>query len=115
MTAIHTSLHKMAHSVESSVFGQPYRLRLRSCDPFQDDGKCFRSSYGSHRRPGVVQHCASVAGGQFERGTLRGAQRRTPRRGDPLTKFRGREAVIVVLNALMGLPPVVVGLSVFLL
>ena len=31
-----------------------------------------------------------------------------------LTGFRGREAVIVVLNALMGLPPVVVGLAVFL-
>src|SRR5262245_41079821 len=32
-----------------------------------------------------------------------------------LTRFPGREAVIVVLNALMGLPPVVVGLSVYLL
>jgi tungstate transport system permease protein len=32
-----------------------------------------------------------------------------------LTKFRGRDGVIVVLNALMGLPPVVVGLVVFLL
>ena len=32
-----------------------------------------------------------------------------------LTRFPGREAVIVVLNALMGLPPVVVGLAVFLL
>ena len=31
-----------------------------------------------------------------------------------LTKFPGREAAIVVLNALMGLPPVVVGLAVFL-
>jgi tungstate transport system permease protein len=31
-----------------------------------------------------------------------------------LTRFSGREAVIVVLNALMGLPPVVVGLAVFL-
>jgi tungstate transport system permease protein len=31
-----------------------------------------------------------------------------------LTRFRGREIVIVVLNALMGLPPVVVGLAVFL-
>jgi tungstate transport system permease protein len=31
-----------------------------------------------------------------------------------LTGFRGREVVIVVLNALMGLPPVVVGLAVFL-
>jgi tungstate transport system permease protein len=31
-----------------------------------------------------------------------------------LTRFRGREPVIVVLNALMGLPPVVVGLAVFL-
>jgi len=31
-----------------------------------------------------------------------------------LTRFRGREATIVVLNALMGLPPVVVGLAVFL-
>jgi len=31
-----------------------------------------------------------------------------------LTRFHGREAVIVVLNALMGLPPVVVGLAVFL-
>ena len=31
-----------------------------------------------------------------------------------LTRFPGREAVIVVLNALMGLPPVVVGLAVFL-
>src|SRR5580700_2518621 len=31
-----------------------------------------------------------------------------------LTRFGGREVVIVVLNALMGLPPVVVGLSVFL-
>lgn len=31
-----------------------------------------------------------------------------------LTKFRGREFVIVVLNALMGLPPVVVGLLVYL-
>jgi tungstate transport system permease protein len=32
-----------------------------------------------------------------------------------LTRFRGREAVIIVLNALMGLPPVVVGLAVYLL
>ena len=32
-----------------------------------------------------------------------------------LVQFSGREALIVVLNALMGLPPVVVGLSVFLL
>jgi tungstate transport system permease protein len=32
-----------------------------------------------------------------------------------LTRFRGREAVIVALNALMGLPPVVAGLAVFLL
>jgi tungstate transport system permease protein len=31
-----------------------------------------------------------------------------------LTRFRGREVVIVVLNAVMGLPPVVVGLAVFL-
>jgi tungstate transport system permease protein len=31
-----------------------------------------------------------------------------------LTRFHGREAVIVVFNALMGLPPVVVGLVVFL-
>jgi tungstate transport system permease protein len=32
-----------------------------------------------------------------------------------LARFRGRESCIVVLNALMGLPPVVVGLLVFLL
>ncbi len=32
-----------------------------------------------------------------------------------LTRFRGRGPVVIVLNALMGLPPVVVGLSVFLL
>lgn len=32
-----------------------------------------------------------------------------------LTRFRGREAVIVLLNALMGLPPVVAGLLIFLL
>jgi tungstate transport system permease protein len=32
-----------------------------------------------------------------------------------LTHFPGREVLIVVLNALMGLPPVVVGLAVFLL
>lgn len=32
-----------------------------------------------------------------------------------LTRFPGREAIIVVLNALMGLPPVLVGLIVFLL
>ncbi|HWK97941.1 MAG TPA: ABC transporter permease [Pseudolabrys sp.] len=31
-----------------------------------------------------------------------------------LTRFRGRDGVIVVLNALMGLPPVVVGLAVYL-
>jgi len=31
-----------------------------------------------------------------------------------LTRFPGRDGVIVVLNALMGLPPVVVGLAVFL-
>ena len=31
-----------------------------------------------------------------------------------LTRFVGREAVIIVLNALMGLPPVVVGLAVYL-
>jgi tungstate transport system permease protein len=35
--------------------------------------------------------------------------------GVALTQFRGREAMIVILNALMGLPPVVVGLLVFLL
>jgi tungstate transport system permease protein len=32
-----------------------------------------------------------------------------------LTRFPGRSAIIVALNALMGLPPVVVGLTVFLL
>lgn len=32
-----------------------------------------------------------------------------------LTRFRGREAIIVALNAMMGLPPVVVGLAVYLL
>jgi tungstate transport system permease protein len=32
-----------------------------------------------------------------------------------LTRFPGREGAIVVLNALMGLPPVVVGLAIFLL
>lgn len=32
-----------------------------------------------------------------------------------LTKFRGRTALIVLLNGFMGLPPVVVGLTVFLL
>jgi tungstate transport system permease protein len=32
-----------------------------------------------------------------------------------LTRFRGREAAIVTLNAMMGLPPVVVGLAIFLL
>ena len=31
-----------------------------------------------------------------------------------LTRFHGREAVVVLLNALMGLPPVVVGLMVYL-
>jgi tungstate transport system permease protein len=35
--------------------------------------------------------------------------------GVALTRFRGREAVIVILNALMGLPPVVVGLVVYLM
>ena len=32
-----------------------------------------------------------------------------------LTRFPGREVVIVALNAMMGLPPVVVGLAIFLL
>jgi tungstate transport system permease protein len=32
-----------------------------------------------------------------------------------LTRFRGREVAIVTLNALMGLPPVVVGLAIYLL
>lgn len=32
-----------------------------------------------------------------------------------LTRFRGREPVIVILNALMGLPPVVAGLAVYLM
>ena len=32
-----------------------------------------------------------------------------------LVRFRGREAAIVLLNALMGLPPVVVGLAVYLM
>lgn len=32
-----------------------------------------------------------------------------------LTRFRGRDGVIVLLNALMGLPPVVVGLAFYLL
>jgi tungstate transport system permease protein len=32
-----------------------------------------------------------------------------------LTRFRGREALIVLLNALMGLPPVVVGLAIYLM
>jgi tungstate transport system permease protein len=31
-----------------------------------------------------------------------------------LTRFRGREVAIILLNALMGLPPVVVGLAVYL-
>jgi tungstate transport system permease protein len=32
-----------------------------------------------------------------------------------LSRFRGRQAVVVALNALMGLPPVVIGLAVYLL
>ena len=32
-----------------------------------------------------------------------------------LTRFRGREGIIVLINALMGLPPVVAGLAVYLL
>jgi tungstate transport system permease protein len=32
-----------------------------------------------------------------------------------LTRFPGREAAIVLLNAMMGLPPVVAGLAIFLL
>ena len=32
-----------------------------------------------------------------------------------ITQFRGRQAVVAVLNALMGLPPVVVGLVIYLL
>ncbi|MDI3469776.1 MAG: Tungstate ABC transporter, permease protein [Pseudolabrys sp.] len=32
-----------------------------------------------------------------------------------LTRFRGREGMIVFLNAMMGVPPVVIGLTVFLL
>jgi len=32
-----------------------------------------------------------------------------------VSKFRGRQTVIVILNALMGLPPVVVGLAVYLM
>src|SRR3954454_2685239 len=32
-----------------------------------------------------------------------------------LTRFPGRQALVVLLNACMGLPPVVVGLAVFLL
>jgi tungstate transport system permease protein len=35
--------------------------------------------------------------------------------GVALTRFPGREAVIVILNAMMGLPPVVVGLLVYLM
>jgi tungstate transport system permease protein len=35
--------------------------------------------------------------------------------GVALTRFPGREAMIVILNALMGLPPVVVGLVVYLM
>jgi tungstate transport system permease protein len=35
--------------------------------------------------------------------------------GVALTRFPGREGVIVFLNALMGLPPVVVGLAIYLL
>ena len=32
-----------------------------------------------------------------------------------LTQFRGREAAIIIINTLMGLPPVVAGLAIFLL
>lgn len=32
-----------------------------------------------------------------------------------LSRFRGRDAVLIVLNALMGLPPVLVGLAVYLM
>jgi len=32
-----------------------------------------------------------------------------------LTRFRGREGVLILLNALMGLPPVMVGLAVYLM
>ena len=32
-----------------------------------------------------------------------------------LTRFRGRKVVLVLLNALMGLPPVVVGLTVYVM
>ncbi|WP_295538794.1 ABC transporter permease [uncultured Thiohalocapsa sp.] len=32
-----------------------------------------------------------------------------------ITRFRGRSAVLVLMNALMGLPPVVVGLAIYLL
>ena len=49
------------------------------------------------------------------RGCAGDAARPAARRGDRGRTFPGRRAVIVLLNALMGLPPVVVGLVVYLL
>jgi len=68
-----------------------------------------RSSQARHRRRVgalIVSLSAVVFGGLI--GVPFGA-------AVALTRFPGREAVIVILNALMGLPPVVVGLAIYLL
>ena len=77
--------------------------------------RCLRIASGVGRRSGAVRHrrlslLVSLSAVVFAAliGVPLGALM-------ALTRFPGREAAIVVLNAMMGLPPVVVGLAVFLL
>src|SRR5262249_41228852 len=93
------------HSAETDCRPRP-RVPARGAQP---RSRPRRSSQARHRRRVgalIVSLSAVVFGGLI--GVPFGA-------AVALTRFPGREAVIVILNALMRLPPVVVGLAIYLL
>ena len=76
----------------------------------------LRPSARAQRRPGAAGHRRAVARWSAWRRSASPTLIGLPLGAAvALLRFPGREAVIVTLNALMGLPPVVVGLAVYLL
>src|SRR6516165_3090351 len=78
-------------------------------------GRRFGASTAARRRSGAACDRAVVAHRQLVRRRFRRTHRRAVwrrRRADPLSRPRGGN---VILNALMGLPPVVAGLAIYLL
>ena len=89
------------------VFGRP---------DAKNDRKCLSAASGPDCRSGAFAIVRlSLAGQPVGRRAGRHSSACPFGASLALTRFPGREAVIVSLNAMMGLPPVVVGLAVYLL